>query len=203
MIVSHWLYPVQVLGPGNRLILWVQGCSRNCKGCISPELQDYNGTKYTVNTLANTLNRLISDHKLDGITISGGEPFNQKDELLKLCSKLETNDILVYTGYTYQELLILCGSDLSNSKISVLITNPYVEELNDDGPLRGSSNQEIIYINDSLKKEYEYYINSTIREQQLFVDDNAVYFAGIPPKGQSETIRKEILRVTKGGQNEH
>lgn len=203
MVISHWLYPVQVLGPGNRLALWVQGCKRKCKGCISPELQDYNGTEYDNKSLANIVNQLMRTQKLDGITISGGEPFEQKEDLLEFCSWLSTNNILIYTGYTYQEVLSLCGEKLEKSKIGVLITNPYIEKLNDDIPLRGSSNQEIIYLNPSLRTSFENYIKSGIREQQLFVEQNTVYFAGIPRKGTAEIIRKEINKIVEGGKNEY
>lgn len=203
MVISHWLYPVQVLGPGNRLALWVQGCKRKCKGCISPELQDYNGTEYDNKSLANIVNQLMRTQKLDGITISGGEPFEQKEDLLEFCSWLSTNNILIYTGYTYQEVLSLCGEKLERSKIGVLITNPYIEKLNDDIPLRGSTNQEIIYLNPSLRTSFENYIKSGIREQQLFVEQNTVYFAGIPRKGTAKIIRKEIDKIVEGGKNEY
>lgn len=202
LVISHWLYPVQVLGPGNRLGLWLQGCSRKCKGCIAPELQGNAGTEYDLNTLADTINQLIKDNKLDGITISGGEPFEQKDELLKLCSLLVADDILVYTGYSYEELKELCQSDLTASKISVIITNPYIEERNDDLPLRGSSNQEIIYLNPLYKNMYEQYLLSAVREQQFFVEENTIYHAGIPLKGQAEMIRREINNIIEGGKKE-
>lgn len=195
MNISHWLYPVQVLGPGNRIALWVQGCSRRCLGCVSPELQDGNGTLYNVNVLSQIINKFIISEHLTGITISGGEPFDQGTELLDLCSQLSTNDILVYTGYTYQELSSKYGDSLTTSNIGVIITNPYIEELNDNLPLRGSSNQEIIYLIPEVKKKYEEYLTTAKREQQLFVEPNTVYIAGIPLKGNANIIRKEINNI--------
>lgn len=203
MIISHWLYPVQVLGPGNRLALWVQGCRRKCQGCISPELQDYSGTNYDVNTLSIIINTLMQTHNLDGITISGGEPFDQCDDLVELCSQLSTNDILVYTGYSDDELRCIYPADLTLTKIGVIITSPYIEELNDNLPLRGSSNQEIIFLKNSLKNSYTSYLESSHREQQLFVEDNAIYFAGIPLKGHANIIRDEINKVIKGERDEY
>lgn len=195
MNISHWLYPVQVLGPGNRLALWVQGCSRRCQGCVSPELHDGNGTLYDVNVLSEIINNLIIFEHLNGITISGGEPFDQGNELLDLCSQLSTNDILVYTGYTYQELFTKYRNSLTTSNIGVIITNPYIEELNDNLPLRGSSNQEIIYLIPEVKKKYEEYLITAKREQQLFVEPTTVYIAGIPLKGNANIIRKEINNI--------
>ena len=198
MIISHWLYPVHVLGPGSRLVLWVQGCSRRCDGCISPELQSYEGISYDVNDLSDIINNLLTFNHLNGITISGGEPFDQGDDLIKLCSRLSTNDILIYSGYSYQELQNRYNGYLASGKIGVIITNPYIDKLNDNLPLRGSSNQEIIYLNANLKNDYENYLASSIREQQLFIEPNAVYLAGIPPKGSADIIRKEIKNIIKG-----
>lgn len=195
MNISHWLYPVQVLGPGNRIALWVQGCSRRCQGCISPELQDDNGTLYYVNVLSEIINKIITSEHLSGITISGGEPFDQGNELLDLCSRLSTKDILVYTGYTYQELSTKYRDSLTTSNIGVLITNPYIEELNDNLPLRGSSNQEIIYLLPEVKKKYAEYLRTAKRDQQLFVEPNTVYIAGIPLKGNANIIRTEINNI--------
>ena len=199
MIISHWLYPVEVLGPGKRLAIWMQGCRRRCRNCVSPELQDFEGTEYEVPELAKICNGLIEANGLEGVTISGGEPFEQREELLRFCKELACDDILVYSGYSIEELTGLSGDRLAESGISVLITNPYIEELNDDKPLRGSSNQEIIYIDPDKKEAYLRYLEENTREQQFFVEDSTVYMAGIPGKGQSELIRDMITVIMEEG----
>lgn len=200
MIISHWLYPVQVLGPGNRLVLWVQGCNRRCKNCISPELQMFKGTEYDVSELTQICNTFISEFNLDGVTISGGEPFDQAEELFRFCEGLLCDDILVYTGYSWEEITYLFEDQIFRSGICALITNPYVDELNDNLPLRGSSNQKIYYLNPQKKDCYYRYLENTKREQQYFVDQDTVYMAGIPDKGQAEIIRNVIRNILEGEQ---
>lgn len=195
MKISHWLLPVTTLGPGQRLAIWVQGCSRRCPGCVSPELQQPGGVDYPVEELAGLLNRQISLQSLDGITISGGEPFDQGDALLELCSLLDCRDILVYTGYSARELFQRYPGALENSAIGVLITGPYVEALDDDRPLRGSSNQEMLFLREELRKTYLQYLEGQVRKQQFFFRSSEVYMAGLPPAGQAQAIRDAITHI--------
>lgn len=195
MRVSHWLLPVTTLGPGRRLAVWLQGCSHHCCGCVSPELQQPGGIEYHVEELAQFLNRQMKLHSLDGITISGGEPFDQAMELLELCSFLEYKDILVYSGYTAQELYATYRNELRDSPIGVLITGPYIEELDDDQPLRGSSNQEILFQRPDLQEKYHQYLDTSVRKQQFFIQSSVIYMAGLPPAGKAQTIRDTITNV--------
>lgn len=195
MNISHWLSDVTTLGPGQRLGLWVQGCKRKCKGCVSPELQSGSGLNYPIETLIQVLNNQIVKNHLVGVTISGGEPFEQAKELFELCAALDSNDILVYTGYTYEEIIKRFGSEIKKSNIGVLITGPYIEELNDDLPLRGSSNQEMVFLNKTLESDYQLYLKSHKREQQFFLFDGEIYMAGIPNAGNAKTISEIINNI--------
>lgn len=198
MIISHWLYPVTTLGPGKRLAIWVQGCNRKCNGCVSPELQPYEGTQYDVFYLANIFLRLITENSLDGVTISGGEPFDQEEELLQLCSLLTGVEIVVYSGYSAKELLKNREDRIWNANIAVLITGPYIIEFDDNSPLRGSSNQEIIYRNELVSQKYINYLESNLqRKQQFFILDENVYMAGIPSTGQALLIRDKIDTILR------
>ena len=195
MKVSHWLLPVTTLGPGSRLAVWMQGCSHRCSGCVSPELQGDGGIEYQVKDLAEIFNRLIGQYSLDGITISGGEPFDQSEQLLELCDMLECGDILVYSGYTAEELYQTYGKTLIRSAVGVLITGPYVEELDDNRPLRGSSNQEILFQRLELQEKYRQYLDCEVRKQQFFVQSSMIYMAGLPPTGEAQSIRDAIKHV--------
>ena len=150
MFISHWLFPVTVLGPGNRLEIWTQGCSRNCEGCIAPELQGSGVIEYDVLALADEFNSIIRDNQLDGITISGGEPVEQLEDLIRLTENLDCEDILLYTGYNYEEIK---DDVLHRLSVDVVITGPYVKDLDDDRPLYGSSNQELVFLNKSLRRK--------------------------------------------------
>src|SRR3954471_19763916 len=93
-----------VAGPGERAVLWVSGCLRRCPGCMKPDLFAFDaGEAMTVQAVAA---RILKIHHLDGVTFSGGEPFEQSSALARLaqCLKLRGMSILVYTGYTLAAL---------------------------------------------------------------------------------------------------
>ncbi|MEW6265607.1 MAG: 4Fe-4S single cluster domain-containing protein [Thermodesulfobacteriota bacterium] len=143
-------YPVRSLGPGLRAALWVAGCDRKCPGCLSPEMQPFSsGRLIEIGALARKL--LSVGHPLTGLTVSGGEPFDQAGALLDLLDRLKPTrpdwDVLVYTGYTRPEIESVSetGRRLL-SHIDILIDGPYRAEIPGRHPLAGSGNQEIIYL---------------------------------------------------------
>jgi anaerobic ribonucleoside-triphosphate reductase activating protein len=89
MNVARILYPVQVLGPGNRIGLWLCGCARACKGCSNPELWNPR-PEYEIepNKVFELIDKIASAHKVDGFTISGGEPMDQAKELSSLIKQM-------------------------------------------------------------------------------------------------------------------
>lgn len=83
MNVARILYPVKVLGPGNRVGIWLCGCSRACKGCSNPELWEQR-PEYEVSPIevCKLIQKIVSSHTIDGFTISGGEPMDQASAIL-------------------------------------------------------------------------------------------------------------------------
>lgn len=169
MRIKRICFPVKVLGPGNRVGIWTTGCNFHCNNCMSPELQSFNaGNEMNIQEIISAIKRI--NVPIDGFTISGGEPFEQPKELERLVKAINyeyNDDIIIYSGYTIDELIqkkdILIKNILDN--ISVLIDGRYVEELNDEIGLRGSSNQVIhIFRN---RDEYEY-LKKAKRELQSF-----------------------------------
>lgn len=144
--VARIYYPVKTLGPGNRIGIWTAGCSRNCVGCISPELQAVEaGQAMSSHEIIGIIDRVGCVP--DGFTISGGEPFLQIEALCELFEKLVliTDDILIYTGYTLNELAARHDERIARaiSLCSAIVDGPYIDELNDGIGLRGSSNQRL------------------------------------------------------------
>lgn len=147
MYVKRVCYPIRVLGPGKRLGIWLAGCNKRCPGCMSSELQTTEGCKnISVEEVKRMLTK-VSEH-IDGVTISGGEPFLQAKELRELVQYINQNiteDIIIFSGYKMEELKQM-NSDFVNGildSISVLIDGEYVDELNDGIGIRGSSNQHV------------------------------------------------------------
>ncbi len=180
MYIKRICYPVTVLGPGNRACLWVTGCMRNCKGCMSGDLRrKESGRDIPVESIYKMIRSI--EGKIDGITISGGEPFLQAEELALLMLKISsevTKDIIVFSGYTLEELKAQADKniDFVLSTISVLIDGEYIDELNDGRGMRGSSNQRIHVFKDP--KEYEG-LESSKRSIQVFREREKMLMVGI------------------------
>ena len=150
--IARVFYPVTVLGPGNRVGIWIAGCRQNCKGCISPELRnEANGRLMSTKEIIGIIKTI--NCKIDGITISGGEPFLHPKDLYDLLLSLElfTEDIIVFTGLKYEELIEDKDSYNALRHISVLIDGEYDRKRKVDKGLRGSSNQQIIILKNPEK----------------------------------------------------
>ena len=108
MLIDQVLYPVEALGPGKRVAIWVIGCTRKCAGCSNPELWDKKDRKSISSVeLFSAIKQISDNNPVDGFTITGGEPMDQAKELLELVKllRLISSDILVFSGYSHQELL--------------------------------------------------------------------------------------------------
>lgn len=136
-------------GEGIRLTVFVQGCPHHCPGCHNPETHDFNGGRM-VDT-SEIIGMIDSNPMLDGVTLSGGEPFCQSEECKIIADAAHERGLNVwcYTGYTCDELMkfgdpydiALLGS------IDVLVDGRYMEEQRTlELPFRGSRNQRIIVL---------------------------------------------------------
>lgn len=177
MYVARILYPVEVLGPGKRVGIWFCGCPRRCKGCSNPELWEFQERyKTTPETVYELIKKVAREHDIDGFTITGGDPLYQATELQQLLSLLIkiSDDIIVYTGYTISE-----ATPFLLDNISVLIDGEYIEELNDNSLLRGSSNQRIYLLDKTKSKKYKDYFKTETNKIQNFFTADGVVSVGI------------------------
>lgn len=131
-------------GPGFRLAVFVQGCPHNCEGCHNPESHAFDGGRM-IDT-AEIIKAMNDNILLDGITLTGGEPFCQPEacaELARAAHEAGLN-VWAYSGWTYEQLRDQISSDVL-AEIDVLVDGPYRQDLRTLGlPWRGSSNQRII-----------------------------------------------------------
>lgn len=196
MNIARVLYPVEVLGPGKRVGIWTCGCSHACPGCSNPELWTPRA-EYEISPLRLTalLSSSFRSKDVDGFVITGGDPFYQADELDILLDYLQewTPDILVYTGFTYEELLEKKSMTIDRclSKIGVLIDGRYIESKNTGVPLRGSSNQEVLYLQSHLQEKYETYMAQQKNQIQNFTVRDGVVSVGIHAPGFTKRLRSE------------
>lgn len=128
---------------------------------------------------------IIAKPTLDGITISGGEPFEQAEQLSLLINLLKTNNptlnYICYTGYGYEALLKNKSTHKLLVLLDVLIADPYIHRLNNGKGLRGSCNQQIIYPTDKLSY-YDSYFKNSERELDCIIQNNELNIVGIPDK---------------------
>lgn len=137
-------------GPGIRLVVFFQGCSHNCLGCHNPDTHSFSGGKEI--TVDEIIDKIEKAPYLDGITLSGGDPFFQVEEMLKLLKivKEKTNvNVWVYSGYTFEEIIEL-GKKKNEyleviKYIDVLVDGRFIFEKRDISlQYKGSTNQRII-----------------------------------------------------------
>ena len=119
-------------------MVFAQGCGHHCPGCQNPETWDFSGgTEVDVATIAADFQK----HKLlDGITLSGGDPFYQQEACVELLKLLPGVNVWVYTGFEYADIQ---HTELANMA-DVVVTGKFIKELACEGKMYGSSNQKII-----------------------------------------------------------
>lgn len=137
-------------GPGKRMAVWVQGCSRHCKGCFAKDTWDSNGGEEI--SLDEIFQQMINVRdKIEGLTLLGGEPFEQPAETARLAEFAQQQGlgVITFTGFTYEELsadsspyikMLLQHTDLLIDG-EFQIDNPEVQR-----PLVGSCNQRFHYL---------------------------------------------------------
>ena len=195
MYVARILYPVKVLGPGNRIGIWFDGCAHHCTGCSNPELWDSKDEYRTdLETVMNLIHSISDQYDIDGFTITGGDPFYQPDALKQIVDEISkiSTDIICYTGYEYKQLKKEYAQILE--KIAVLIDGKYIEELNNGAVLRGSDNQNVIILNSAFREKYEEYLNATKNEIQNFKTQNSMISVGIHRRDYEAGIREHANR---------
>lgn len=136
-------------GEGLRTVIWFQGCKHNCLNCHNPSTHNFN--KNILMSVDDIVSFYLKQDLQAGITLSGGDPFYQPDELLKLLIQLKQYNINIwcYTGFTYEYLLKHFRQHLQY--IDILIDGLYIDKLRDTSlKFRGSSNQRLINVAESL-----------------------------------------------------
>ena len=143
-------------GPGIRLVVFGQGCKHNCPGCHNPETHSFEGGELM--SVEDIIKLVIKNPLLDGVTFSGGDPFEQAEGFAVLGKRIKALglNVMTYTGYTYEEISdgmktkpewrallyttdILVDGKFDLTKKSLLLK------------FKGSSNQRIIDVKKSLE----------------------------------------------------
>ena len=191
--LSRMHFPVTALGPGRRLGIWFQGCSIRCPGCISMDTWVPGRGTTTIVEMLGVAAPWIAE--ADGITISGGEPFDQPDALVELLRRLRSAtdvDVLVFTGYAWPD--IVPTIQRADGLIDALITGPFNQNETQTLALRGSDNQELRLLTEQGRERFAVYdrqISNSDRKMDAMFDENGdVWFAGIPARDDFHRLQR-------------
>lgn len=152
-------------GPGVRVSLFVSGCTHHCPGCFNSETWDFNYGEPFNSDVINEILEALEPSYIRGFSLLGGEPFEYKNQtgLLPLLKEIQNRfpnkDIWCYTGYNFETDIL---EDMAKkwpetnemlSYIDILVDGEFVEAKKDLAlRFRGSSNQRIIQVQESLKQ---------------------------------------------------
>lgn len=199
-------FPVTVLGPGRRIGLWLQGCAIHCPGCVSQDTWAADpGRRISVARLLSWCKQVAADG-VDGITLSGGEPFDQPAALAALLDALHhwrqraglDFDILCYSGYPLATLQKRHARLLA--KLDALIPEPYVDKLPLTHLWRGSQNQPLVTLSARGAERYAPYLEAAAeafgKRIQVQVDGDRLWSIGIPARGDMAAL--EALAGERG-----
>lgn len=152
-------------GPGIRMSLFVSGCTHACKNCFNREAWDFSyGNPFTEKEIEQIVEYVSGKH-IAGLSLLGGEPLEPKNQegILPLLKRMKEvcpeKTIWCYTGYDYEkDVLGWMMEEIPQTKeilplLDVLVDGEYKEELyNIALRFRGSENQRIIDVRESLKR---------------------------------------------------
>jgi anaerobic ribonucleoside-triphosphate reductase activating protein len=191
-------FPVTVLGPGQRLAIWFQGCSIGCKGCVSLDTWPADSSREVA--LADLIDwcRSTTRGALGGVTLSGGEPFDQPEALAALLDELNRwrsepgvrFDILCYSGYPLAHLRRVHPGILA--RLDAIIAEPFVENLPVAHVWRGSSNQTLVPLSALGEEVFGPHVlapaGSLGKRIQMKLEAGRIWYIGIPERGDMDAL---------------
>ncbi len=147
-------------GPGLRFAVFMQGCPHHCPGCHNPETHDPDRGK--LKDTQEIIERIQKNPLLDGVTFTGGEPFMQPLPLKEMVLKVKEMglDVVIYTGYTYEYLMMNPLFKEILSQADYLIDGPFlIDQRSLSLVFKGSKNQRTI---DLRKSDIEHIVEADL-----------------------------------------
>ena len=182
--VAHLVERCHVLGPGERSVIWAQGCPLRCPGCHNPKFLPFVDAMWM--TIGELECRILAVGGIEGVTFVGGEPFAQARALGVLAQRIRRAglSVMVYSGYTVEQLVsgiepyamwLLYSADL-------LMDGPYRRELPTQRPWRGSDNQRLIVLSPRYANEVEAWNRARGQGFEVRIRaDGSLEVLGVPP----------------------
>jgi anaerobic ribonucleoside-triphosphate reductase activating protein len=189
LALSRLHFPITSLGYGRRVGIWTQGCSIGCKGCMSLDTWASRPANTPIDDIVCRLGPWLGE--ADGLTVSGGEPFDQPEAIVSLLAAIRplvTGDILLFSGYAVGEVPDAARPALEY--LDALVCGRFVERRASDLPLRASDNQELRLLSPLGRARYadlKIGLPSWPRID-LIETDGELWFAGIPKPGDLDRL---------------
>jgi anaerobic ribonucleoside-triphosphate reductase activating protein len=178
--LHHFLPYSYANGPGARAVLWLQGCTLGCPGCFNPETHPLQGGELI--SVEQAVQRiLVLQEPIEGITISGGEPMQQRQALLAFLKQIRAQtelSVLLFSGFTWEEIQHFPQAAKLRAYVDILITGRYIESQRLAHGLLGSSNKRVHF----LTHRYTPQDLQSIPEAEIILTDTGeILMSGIDP----------------------
>jgi len=161
MNVAKIVHNSRIYGPGARTVIWFQGCSIRCDGCINPDLIPF------VKREEININNLVKKVENSNVTLLGGEPLDQED-IYEFLIELKKHSIgvILFTGYEWIDLTEQQQSVISET-CQFAVLGPFDKNrVNPSLYLRGSDNQEIKIFDKTIE------FNEEVESYEIVIDDS-------------------------------
>lgn len=194
--VGAWEERSIVNGPGERFVIWFQGCPLKCKGCFNENFISFEKRHvFGVNKLASMI---LSIKGIEGVTYTGGEPMVQSRPLYYLSKILKDNNlsILCYTGYTIEELKKMKNKwvKMLLGMIDILIDGRYEENLKANLMWRGSKNQKIYFLSDRYRHLQEMVNSESESQVEIIIKNEKFITTGIIDKKFIDLLKEKLKK---------
>ncbi len=198
LLINRIIAPVTALGPGVRVGVWVQGCTIGCAGCASTDTWSSDGgTLMSVESAAEQVVGVAGQTGATGLTISGGEPFQQAEAVAELVELSRSRwpgsdpmDALVFTGYTAR------AARRRSARLwrvaDLIVAGPYRRDRPARHPLLASSNQSIEQRTDLGAQRLATMVSS--RRIQVAAQGRDLVIVGLPDPGDLDRLREALER---------
>jgi anaerobic ribonucleoside-triphosphate reductase activating protein len=167
-------------GPGARAVIWTQGCTLKCPGCFNPETHSFDGgEEVAVDDLFQRIASLGAT--VEGLTISGGEPLQQLRPLVAILRRVreETDlSVLVFTGYTWDEIERMPEADALLKRVDTLVTGRYDHTQRLAREIRGSANKTAHFLSNRYTMDD---LQAVLPAEVIITTEGEVVISGIDP----------------------
>lgn len=178
-----------VEGPGERSVVWFQGCSIDCRGCCNPEMHDFDSG---ITVPPAELAELIVEAGSEGLTLLGGEPLDQVNELIELLEELKKSyrhGIIMFSGYTYEKIMADDLKARAAGLCDLLIAGPFMSEFASSGRRWiGSDNQTIHFMSSLYAEELKEWPPGK-KEIEIIIRDGVILINGTPLADDHDLVR--------------